>query len=243
MSNNNLSPKCLSINGKDIKVVDDHQYVLLIWGQLFQTFKKPYVLVSIDYHPDTNPAFWLYAYQKAMALDPNRENELVKKFQKKMMASIDPNNIESIQGVMDEMRNDEHISTALDLGYLKDYHMINCMEKHEYLKGNHYLVPAGQFGSLEDCLFNAIGLPLENIMEKDIILDIDLDYFLNAKNFKLDLNKNKVFGQLVKQAQIITVARSRTYFNFFKKDKSTLEECEQNLIELIEKILENREMK
>lgn len=241
MSNNNLNPRCLNISGKDIRVLDDHQYALLIWGKLFQELKKPSILVSIDYHPDTNPAFWLYAYQKAMAIDPHRENELVEKFQKKIMATIDPHNSESLRGAMGSMRNDEHINTALDLGYLKDYHMINCMEKHEYARGTHYLVPEDQFGSLEDCMFNAVGLPIENLMQNEFILDIDLDYFLSLKNFKLNLNENTIFGQLVKQAQIITVARSRTYFDFLKKDEFTLVECEQNLITLIEEILDNCE--
>lgn len=242
MSNNNLNPRCLCINGKDIRVLEDHQYALLIWGELFQALKKPFILVSIDYHPDTNPAFWLYAYQKAMAIDPQRENELVEKFRKKMMASIDSHNSESLWEVMDNMRNDEHINTALDLGYLKDYHMINCMEKHQYISGNHYLVPEDQFGSLEDRMFNTVGLPMKNLVENEFILDIDLDYFLSLKNFELNLNENKIFGQLVEQAQIITVARSRTYFDFLKKDEFTIVECEQKLINLIEEILKSREM-
>ena len=83
MSNRNLKPRCRSIGGKEIRVVDDHQYVLLIWGTLFQNLKQPMILVSIDYHPDTNPPFWLWAYQKAMAIDPEREAELVEKISEK----------------------------------------------------------------------------------------------------------------------------------------------------------------
>ena len=90
MSNCNLNPRCLNIGGKEIRVVDDHQYVLLIWGSLFQNRKQPMVLVSIDYHPDTNPPFWLWAYQKAMAIDPEREAELVGKFQRRMLAALEP---------------------------------------------------------------------------------------------------------------------------------------------------------
>ena len=90
MSNNNLTPRYFNIMGKDIWIVDDHQYVLLIWGQLFQLEKNKMVLVSIDYHPDTNPPFWLYAYQKAMAIDPDREVELVANFQNKMIGVDQP---------------------------------------------------------------------------------------------------------------------------------------------------------
>lgn len=239
MSNSNLNPRCLSIGGKDIRVVDDHQYVLLIWGSLFQNRKQPMILVSIDYHPDTNPPFWLWAYQKAMAIDPNREAELVEKFQHRMMAALEPLDLDSVQRVMDQMRNDEHINTAMELGYLRDYHMINCMEKHVYLRGSHYLVPENQFGSLEDAMFKSAELSLKNISAEDLILDIDLDYFLRPENFDLDLDQNSTFADLVKRAQIITVARSKTYFDFLKTDDFTIESCEEKLINLLEKIISN----
>lgn len=237
MSNSNLTPRSLCIGGKAIRIVDDHQYVLLIWGSLFQNRKQPMVLVSIDYHPDTNPPFWLWAYQKAMAIDPDREAELVGKFQSRMMADLEPLNLISIKKAMDQMRNDEHINTAMELGYLCDYHMINCMEEHAYSKGSHYLVPENQFGSLEDAMFKSIALPLEKISANKLILDIDLDYFLRLENFELDLNQNSIFAELVRQAQMITIARSKTYFDFLKTDQFTIESCEEKLIGLLEKII------
>jgi hypothetical protein len=237
MSNSNLNPRCVRVGSKDIWIVDDHQYVLLIWGTLFQNRKQRRVLVSIDYHPDTNPPFWLWAYQKAMAIDPDREADLVEKFQKRMLASLDPLDLNSVRMSMGQMRNDEHINTAMELGYLSDYHMINCMEKHVYLRGSHYLVPENQFGSLEDAMFQSIELPLEKISTEDLILDIDLDYFLRPENFELDLDQNSIFADLVKQAQIITVARSKTYFDFLRADEFTIQKCEEKLIGLLEKII------
>lgn len=67
-----------------------------------------------------------------MAIDPDREAELVEKFQRRMLAALEPLDLDSVQRVMGQMRNDEHINTAMELGYLSDYHMINCMEKHAY---------------------------------------------------------------------------------------------------------------
>ncbi|WP_414733011.1 UPF0489 family protein [Acetobacterium carbinolicum] len=237
MSNNNLKPRCLSIGGKDIFVVDDHHYVLLIWGRLYKTRKHPMVLVSIDYHPDTNPPFWLWAYQKAMAIDPDREVELVAKFQQRMMITIEPLNLDSVRKAIGQMRNDEQINTAMALGYLSDYHMINCMEKHTYSKGSHYLVPKTQFGSLEDAMFKNIKLPLKKIGAEDLILDIDLDYFLRQENFELDLDQNRIFADLVRQAQIITVARSKSYFDFLRTEEFTIKSCEEKLIGLLGKII------
>lgn len=232
-------PSGLSINGKAVWIVDDHQYALLIWTELFKNSQVTPMLVSIDYHPDTNPPFWLYAYQKAIAIDSDRETELVEKFQKKMMASIDPNDLETLQAVMAQMRNDEQINTALELGVISDYHMINCMEKHDYLRGHHYLVPENQFGSLDDTMFKNLGLPLAEISAQDLILDIDLDYFRNRNNFDLDLKQNRIFSGLVKQAKIITIARSKSYFDFLKKEPFTIEECQESLIKLLMEICQS----
>ncbi len=237
MHNRNLNPHGHNIGGKEIWVVDDHQYVLLIWGSLFKVRKQPMVLVSIDFHPDTNPPFWLSAYQKAMAIDPDREAELVEKFQNRMLAALEPLNLNSVEMAIGQMRNDEHINTAMELGYLSDYHMINCMEKHVYARGSHYLVPKNQFGSLEDAMFKSIGLPLDQIGAEELILDIDLDYFLRPENFGLDLNQNRIFAELVKQAGIITVARSKTYFDYLKKESWSIECCEEKLIGLLTKII------
>ena len=56
---------------KSACVVDNHQYALMFWLKWFEMHQTPAVLVSIDFHPDTDPAFWLYSYQKALAkVDP-----------------------------------------------------------------------------------------------------------------------------------------------------------------------------
>lgn len=241
MINNNIKPQQMTIGDTKIRVVNDHQYTLLIWGQHFQETQKSHTLISIDYHPDTNPPFWLYAYQKAMAVDPDREEDLVANFQQRIMASIDPLSPETIVDVMDKMRNDEHINTAMALGYLKDYHMINCMEKHQYPTGNHYLVEKKDFGSLEDTMFADSGFKMEELIQEDFILDIDLDYFSALDNFKYDLKRNSVFKELVKGASLITIARSVTYFDYLKKENFTIEDCEDKLMELLEEILKNTE--
>ena len=86
-------------------------------------------------------------------------------------------------------------------------------------------------------MFKNIGLPLEKIDSQNLILDIDLDYFLERANFDLDLTANTVFSNLVRQARIITVARSKSYFEFLKNDNFTIEICEKMLINLLEKSL------
>lgn len=237
MTKNNLNPTCVTLGNKKIQVVDDHQYTLLVWGKLFQETGKPTILVSIDYHPDTNPPFWLYAFQKTMAIDPDREDILVPKFQNKIMAVMDPLNLDTIKAVMGQMRNDEHINTAMALGYLKDYHMINCMEKHQYPLGHHYLVAKKDFGSLEDKMFAGAEFSMKALEQEGFILDIDLDYFSTLENFDCNPEKCTVFRSLVRGASLITVARSKTYFDYLKKENFTIEMCEAKLMALLKEIL------
>jgi hypothetical protein len=234
---NNWNPRQIKIDNHLIQIVDDHHYALLIWSQYALKKEKSFILVSIDYHPDTNPSFWLYAYQKAIAIDPMREDELVNKYQNKIIKTIDPNKPETLNVVMSNMRNDEQINTAMILGYLKDYHMINCMEKHAYEFGHHYLVPKDYFGSLQDDMFLKSQFRIEEIDDEEIILDIDLDYFLKRDNFNIDLEKDKIFAELVKKAKIITIARSKTYFDYLKREKFSVKECEEKIIFLLKSII------
>lgn len=228
-------PEIHEFGGKKIAVVDVHQQALLIWGEWSLAKDEAATLVSIDYHPDTNPPFWLHAYGKAMAIDPEREEELVVRFTQDVMAEIEPRDLTTIP--MELMRNDEQINTALALGYLSDYHMLNCMERHEYERGHHYLVPEAYFGSLADEMFQAVDFAPQ-LLTGSLILDVDLDYFNRPENLQLDLGRNEMFPRLVERAEIITVARSETYFDYLRrKNNFSLAQCEEALIELLGKIL------
>ncbi|MEG0681472.1 MAG: hypothetical protein RSE20_08790 [Eubacterium sp.] len=233
--------KKINLGQKMLCIVDNHQYVLPLWGALALKRNAAFQLVSIDYHPDTNPSFWLNAYQKAMAIDPSREEALVNLFQKRILDQIDPKNLESLAVQMPLMRNDEHINTAMEFGYLSDYHMINCMEKHCYSKGHHYLVEPLNFGKLTDRSLSQSGFDLELIRKKGgylpFILDIDLDYFMKPSDFEVIPEEMMIFKTLVQKSSMITCARSVTYFNHLKRDTFDIESCEKKLIQLLETII------
>jgi cystathionine beta-lyase family protein involved in aluminum resistance len=231
--NRNLNPETFKLADKTIKVVEDHQYAFLIWADWYQKKQEASVLVSIDFHPDTNPPFWLTAYQKAMAKNPDQEESLTRKFQQQILTKMDVKNRQSLEAVMASMRNDEQINTAMKLGIVNDYHMINCMEAHQYPTGHHYLVSQVHFGSLDDTMFEAIDFKEEALAE--IILDIDLDYFSKPVFCRPD--EQKIFGQLLKKAKLITIARSSKYFEYLKKENFSIDECQQMILDLIEKCL------
>ena len=86
-------------------------------------------------------------------------------------------------------------------------------------------------------MFEESGFSMKAVIPDSIILDIDLDYFLSLKSFALDLNEHVVFKALVNQAQMITIARSESYFNYLKKEACTIEECESQLLKLLSQVL------
>ncbi len=226
--------KILKEAGKYIAIVDRHQYAMLIWTWASNINQNSYELVSIDYHPDTNPPF----YQKIMlkCINDNKEDDeeyfdYLLDLELKKVNRYDYKNLIS---KVDELNNDEHINLAMRLDVLNDYHMINCMDEHKYKTGKHYLLEGNHFGSLENDMFNSVGFSIPN---KSYILDIDLDYFNRLDNF--NIKDDSIFKSLVMGADIITVARSTKYFEYLKKQDFSIDECEQTLMELIKSYLEN----
>jgi hypothetical protein len=201
-------------DGRTIGVVADHQYAILLWAALWQKTRTPAVLVSIDFHPDTDPPFWLASYQKAVARDPANAEAFTRKYSARLLAQIDPEDAESLLAQMPRMHNDEQITTAMALGYLADYHMINCMARHEYAAGHHYLVPEAHFGDLSDGMFAAAGFDLGALPQnRPLILDIDLDYFPDASGFAA---AGPAFRALAARAGAFSMARSQTYFEYLR---------------------------
>ncbi len=224
--------RIIKIKNKIIYVIDKHQYNLPLWGNFSIKNNKSYTLVSIDFHPDTNPPFYQSALLEATIKDDENAEILAEKIIKRKVSSIKHEDVLSLISVSDELSNDEHINTAMELSYLSDYHMINCMDKHEYDRGAHYKVSSDFFSSLENEMFESVDF---KIPDEDIVLDIDLDYFSKKDSFKP--KNNDIIKKLIKKAEIITIARSKKYFEYLKKDEFNLEECENSCINMIKEII------
>ena len=224
--------RIIKIKNKIIYVIDKHQYNLPLWGNFSIKNNKSYTLVSIDFHPDTNPPFYQSALLEATIKDDENAEILAEKIIKRKVSSIKHEDVLSLISVSNELSNDEHINTAMELSYLSDYHMINCMDKHEYATGTHYKVSSDFFSSLENEMFESVNF---KIPDGDIVLDIDLDYFSKKDSFKP--KNNDIIKKLIKKAEIITIARSKKYFEYLKKDEFNLEECENSCINMIKEII------
>ncbi|MGB3366209.1 MAG: UPF0489 family protein [Acidaminobacteraceae bacterium] len=233
--------KILKVCDMDVYVVDKHQYVLPIWASKSIDKAENYELVSIDYHPDTNPPFWQKAYFKAVNENRGEDDKYIDMLSDGMISKVERNDLESIVKVADKLNNDEHINTALKLKYINNYHMLNCMDNHLYTSGTHYLIDEMHFSSLKDSMFESVKF---QIPSKKFILDIDLDYFLDVASFSLQasattLDEFILFKRLVRECEFITIARSIKYFNYLRRDNFEIEECEELMLTMLENILKN----
>lgn len=219
------------IHSKPVYIVDQHQYVLPLWAHYSLSTNQSYCLVSIDYHPDTNPPFWqFFEYERIVH---NKDNSFLKKKIHEKIKKIHSTSLEELIASVTALNNDEHITTALRLNYIHDYHMINCMDEHHYPHGTHYLVSKKHFSGLTDAMFQSINFKPP---KEKFILDIDLDFFLTRESLEFNPLLS-IFETLVRDAEIITIARSKKYFEYLKKEAYTIKDCEGALLKLIQKIL------
>lgn len=148
----------------------------------------------------------------------------------------DPYNIKNIEEMTAKyVYHDEHIMTAWNLGYLSEIFCI-CKEKDVISKGiEHYLVMNSKT-TKEDLLEFC-----KEATKERYSLDIDLDYFTSKSVFEVS---KWMIIELVKDAEIITIAREKWYFDYCK-DKTetewTNEIALKSILELIEKICTTRE--
>lgn len=224
--------KIYQIADKEIYITDRHQYVYPIWTAFSNDTHEAYTLVSIDFHPDTNPPFWQEITLK-MSMD-NREEDRAyfQALLDRRISCLNRYDLQAVISSVERLNNDEHINTAMSLGVLNDYHMLNCMDEHHYDSGRHYLIKPQFYGLLEDSMFESVKFKLP---EQAFILDIDLDYFMCKTDFVVA--HDCVIKYLVQHASLITVARSVKYFEYLKKEDFSIEECETLLLSLLKKYL------
>ena len=98
-----------SINEKDIYIFKNHHYALLPWAEIRSQHEVAPLLLSFDYHTDTHMPFLFHSH-KAYGTKEEERNILIKS----MIKNIDYRNSDSILDAIFNLRNDEHILTAIE---------------------------------------------------------------------------------------------------------------------------------
>lgn len=101
-----------SINGKSIYIFEHHHYALLPWAEVKrQHTDEDIVLLSFDHHTDTHDPFLSFAYKE---YGGRTDNELLRK----LVSGINYFDDVSIEKAIENLRNDEHIKTAIQCGII-----------------------------------------------------------------------------------------------------------------------------
>lgn len=171
----------LSINDIQVYIFNNHKMTLFPWSN-----HKKMNLITVDYHSDTCKAFRYYN------CDTN---------DKKTANDISTLSLEIFENSIVDLKNDEHISVALNHGYISTvYTMIRNYS-------NNLAFDVSYFTYNEDKNFNDVVFDINNILNtdgSDFILDIDLDFFCCKENIFSNM-------KLVKKPSIVTIALEPHY--------------------------------
>ncbi|NMC60228.1 MAG: hypothetical protein GYA51_12730 [Candidatus Methanofastidiosa archaeon] len=246
--------KIFKVKTKEVFFVDYHQYVLPIWAYYSLTNRHRYTLVTFDYHTDTRQAFNLYAHKKTKEMYQFRRTE---EFRNKFLQSIDSTSINSIISVTKLLANDEFIRAAMEFKYIIRPQVVTVEQTHNDYDIDYYntenffnLAPqqitpkpyegddrfllAYRLNRLEDSYIKDTKF---FIPKESFILDFDLDYFPTRES--LHPHEKEIIRELIRKAQIITIAREKEYFKKTREQEGfSNEEAEKLLVELIDSCLD-----
>lgn len=221
----------LQINGKDVYIFESHNMALPVWGTYSNRLNTNFNLVTFDSHTDTRPPFCAEVIDKTGRYDESNrecvEREILegKYFEKENFCFEDVFKI-----ACQYLKNDEHILTASYFGYIKSYTVICDLDEFEAEGYEREDLNSGYNASYyvrrqqSEIEYNDIETPL--------ILDFDLDYFIN--NECIDNNFKESIVPLIEKATVITIAKEEEYFNSCKEqDGYTCEDVLQDVLKMI----------
>jgi hypothetical protein len=96
------------ICGKEIYIVENHARALEAWAEIRRAVDEPPILVTIDHHSDTNPAF-----NKAIWEDGLGPENGLGEVSRTYALALDYRNAESLSQAIARLRHDEHIHAAI----------------------------------------------------------------------------------------------------------------------------------
>lgn len=206
------------IKNKNIYIVDKHNEVLKAWIDLKKGNRETkYNLLTLDTHTDFREGFIRFFS------DFFKANDDINYLNKKRKSKLSEINLDNINDDLIKLiNNDEHIdiakrcnifnnifaitwSTTTNLENKKIY---NLTEKCK-LQFNENIDKA-----LEDIFLDPQLKEIEKILNQTFfkekyVLDIDLDYFCSSLSLKP--KSKKIFYKLIKNAEIITIAKEEDF--------------------------------
>ncbi len=136
---------------------------------------------------------------------------------------------DSVYSIADNsLKNDEHILTAVNFGYIREYTIV-CNIEPRYVD---QFIRADSFDGYKAVYISKESLPIHIDVASPIVLDIDLDYF----NSKEDLSDSFIdtVAPIIKRAELITIAREPSFFEYCRTDNNfSIEDAYNSIINII----------
>lgn len=95
------------INGKDVFIVEDHHHALVPWSRVRAMHEKAPILISLDHHTDSRPAYLSHMY-----LTPGEDNVNNEALREQLASKLDYSKEASVEAAIQRLRHDEHIHAA-----------------------------------------------------------------------------------------------------------------------------------
>ncbi|MGU7813629.1 UPF0489 family protein [Burkholderia sp. AW49-1] len=235
----------MNIGGKDVYVVESHQAVLESWAEVRRGLPAAPALLTLDHHTDTRPPFLGYRFREAGEGLGATGKALMDALLPSLLDNLDYKNEKSVLNAIFMLRNDEHITTAIEAGIVSRAFVIN----HTSSRVDHLKIYATAAAcSVEcqkldhsDCQAKHSAQMLESVYldralldlntkaqldgapeveAEPYVLDIDLDYF--HAEASIEPADTATFYRLVKNAVAVTIAKESTYVLSCRDDGSTV---------------------
>lgn len=232
---------------KNIYIVENHQEVLRHWLDCYiENDRKGLNLIVFDFHSDGLLPFDKQAHDNLGKTKPpyesacysEREEERIKIFNK-CKNDFDSNNY-SLNNYIKYVNCDEHNMLAKKLEIIDEWHSIHITGEFDdstaviAYKVLQEFEDTDYHDRLDDLFLITNGLVKTPLISKPYILDLDLDYFNTPSS--LNPKGDMLIHELISNAEIITIAKSKVYFDELKLvDTFSVDDALKLLLNIIHK--------
>lgn len=113
-----MSFEKISIEGKNIYIVQEHHHVLEAWAEYRKKVTSAPMMITLDHHTDTHRAFLQYSSNlRTLGYEDKKA--------KKLVSLIDYKVDETVINAIEKLRNDEHIDAAIKSGIISKAFVIS----------------------------------------------------------------------------------------------------------------------
>jgi|WetSurMetagenome_2_1015567.scaffolds.fasta_scaffold17999_2 hypothetical protein len=113
------------INSKDVFITEKHHHNLIPWALGRQKQKEGLIVLSLDHHLDTRDPFLHFAFEHT-SLNYDKQKAAIE------LNKMDYNKINTIEEGISKLKNDEHITTAIQSGIIDKIFIISYNDSDDW---------------------------------------------------------------------------------------------------------------